>query len=202
MIFNLIKATLNDVNLPQIKQMKRKPSVLLFLVTLWVAPLQARDGREDELKKRISGLEARLQKLEQSTPAQQTIQPAATPQAGGTVEIQEIRRQLDVIAQEVEKLRSGEPEIEITDQRAKNLGVGSSAASVYRKRQGVSIAGYGEMTYENSADRDESGAAVREGSRLDFLRAVVYTGYRFNEKFVFNSEIEFEHASTGKSGEA
>ena len=53
MIFNLIKATLNDGNFPQIKQMKRKPSVLLFVVTLWVAPLQARDGREDELKKRI-----------------------------------------------------------------------------------------------------------------------------------------------------
>ena len=84
----------------------------------------------------------------------------------------ELRRQLDVIAQEVEKLRSGEPEIEITDQKAKNLGLGSSAASVYRKRQGVSVAGYGEMTYENFADRNESGSEGGRGSQLDFLRAV------------------------------
>jgi len=191
----------NEVNLLRIKEMKRAQSVLIFVLTLWVVPLQARAGQEDELRKRISEFEARLQKLEQATQPPGKNPPTAEPQSGGTAEIQELRRQLEVIAQEVEKLRSGEPEIEITDRKAKNLGLGSSAASVYRKRQGVSIAGYGEMTYENSADRNESGNAVREGSRLDFLRAVLYTGYRFNEKFVFNSEIEFEHASTGKTGE-
>jgi len=191
----------NEVNLPRVKEMNRAQSVLIFVLTLWVVPLQARAGQEDELRKRISEFEARLQKLEQATQPPGKNPPTAEPQSGGTAEIQELRRQLEVIAQEVEKLRSGEPEIEITDRKAKNLGLGSSAASVYRKRQGVSIAGYGEMTYENSADRNESGNAVREGSRLDFLRAVLYTGYRFNEKFVFNSEIEFEHASTGKTGE-
>ena len=41
-----------------------------------------------------------------------------------------------------------------------------------------------------------------KGSKVDFLRHILYTGYRFNDKFVFNSEIEFEHASTGKYGSA
>ena len=28
------------------------------------------------------------------------------------------------------------------------------------------------------------------------MRAVLYAGYKFNESIVFNSEIEFEHATT------
>ncbi|MEK7383154.1 MAG: hypothetical protein AAB262_07690, partial [Elusimicrobiota bacterium] len=32
----------------------------------------------------------------------------------------------------------------------------------------------------------------------DLLRIVLYAGYRFTDRIVFNSEIEFEHASTGK----
>ncbi len=34
------------------------------------------------------------------------------------------------------------------------------------------------------------------------LRGIVYFGYKFNEHFVFNSEIEFEHSTTSKSGSA
>lgn len=57
----------------------------------------------------------------------------------------EIRRQLDILATEAELLRGGEPELEVTDDQARSKGLGPAAASVYRKRQGVSIAGYGEM---------------------------------------------------------
>ena len=37
-------------------------------------------------------------------------------------------------------------------------------------------------------------------TQIDFLRAVVYVGYKFNDNILFNSEIEFEHASTGNAG--
>ena len=110
-------------------------------------------------------------------------------------EIAEIQRKLDVLAAEVEKLRSGEPEVEITPERAMNLGLGPSAASVYRKQKGVSLAGYGEMLYENFASRNQSGTSVNRGAQMDFLRAVFFAGYRFSDKFVFNSEIELEHAN-------
>ncbi len=37
-------------------------------------------------------------------------------------------------------------------------------------------------------------------NEFDFLRAILYLGYKWNDRFLFNSEIEFEHASTDKSG--
>jgi hypothetical protein len=36
--------------------------------------------------------------------------------------------------------------------------------------------------------------------RFDFLRAVFYFGYKFSDSWVFNSEIEYEHASTSEGG--
>ena len=35
--------------------------------------------------------------------------------------------------------------------------------------------------------------ALGTDTRLDALRLVLYTGYKFNDRIVFNSEIEFEH---------
>jgi hypothetical protein len=120
---------------------------------------------------------------------------AQTPQTQTPPNLQELQRKVDVMAEEVEKLRSGEPEQEVTQDRATALGLGLSAASVYRKTRGVSIAGYGEMLYENFAGTDQGGTARNQGTTIDFLRAVVYFGYRFNDKFLFNSEIEVEHVN-------
>jgi hypothetical protein len=119
----------------------------------------------------------------------QAAQPQAPPN------LQDLQRKVDVLAEEVEKLRSGEPEQEVTRERATSLGLGLSAASVYRKTRGVSIAGYGEMLYENFDGTDQGGTARNQGTTVDFLRAVVYFGYRFNDKFLFNSEIEIEHVN-------
>ncbi len=123
-----------------------------------------------------------------------TEQPAATSPAQNA-DLNEIQRKLDVLAAEVEKLRSGEPEIEVTETRAKGLGLGPSAAAVYRKQKGISLAGYGEMLYENFGARNQAGTSVNRGTQMDFLRAVFYAGYRFNDKFIFNSEVELEHAN-------
>jgi len=51
------------------------------------------------------------------------------------------------------------------------------------------------MLLENFNSSNESGAAGAPTTRLDFLRAVLYAGYRFNDKFLFNSEIEVEHGN-------
>jgi hypothetical protein len=126
--------------------------------------------------------------VQQSTWAQAQQTPASP-------NLQDLQRKVEVLAEEVEKLRSGEPEQEVTRERATSLGLGLSAASVYRKTRGVSIAGYGEMLYENFAPNDQAGASRNQGTTIDFLRAVVYFGYRFNDKFLFNSEIEIEHVN-------
>ena len=110
------------------------------------------------------------------------------------VDIEELQRRIDVLAEEVERLRSGEPEIDLTDDDTRALGLAPSAAATYRRGPGVSIAGYGEMLYENFANENEAGAPTNKGTQFDFLRAIIYAGYRFNDKFLFNSEIEVEHA--------
>lgn len=71
-------------------------------------------------------------------------------------------------------------------------GMGPSASKVYQQDQGISIGGYGEGLYQN-VEGDNSDTA-------DFLRAVFYIGYKFNDTWVLNTEIEFEHASTSAEG--
>jgi hypothetical protein len=130
-------------------------------------------------------------------------QPSApgAPEAQATPEqIDELRRRLDVLAAEVERLRSGEPEegaeVALTEEQRRALGLAPSAARAYRRStRGISFAGYGEMLAENFASENESGAGGAPTTRIDFLRAVLYTGYRFNDRFLFNSEIEVEHGN-------
>ncbi len=118
-------------------------------------------------------------------------------QADTTTQIDELRRRVEILAAEVEKLRSGEPEaIEVPEERRRALGLAPSAAATYRRStQGVSLAGYGEALLENFANENEAGAAGAPTTKFDFLRAILYAGYRFSDKFLFNSEIEIEHAN-------
>lgn len=102
------------------------------------------------------------------------------------VDVKELERRIELLAEELERLRSGEPEYELTLDRARALGLAPSAAAAYKIDSGVSIAGYGEMLYENYAS-DKT-------DQFDYLRAILYAGYRFNDRFLFNSEIEVEHA--------
>ena len=114
----------------------------------------------------------------QGTEEQDTAEPE--------VDVEELERRIELLAEEVERLRSGEPENEVTIDQARALGLAPSAASTYEIDSGVSIAGYGEVLYENYASD--------KVSQYDMLRAIIYTGYRFSDKFLFNSEIEVEHA--------
>lgn len=68
---------------------------------------------------------------------------------------------------------------------ASHHGLGPAASKVYQRDQGLSIGGYGEAEYVNP----DSGTAS-----FDMHRAVFYFGYKFDEHWVFNSEIEIEHA--------
>lgn len=126
------------------------------------------------------------------------MEPAPVAVADSTqTQVDELRRQVEILAQEVEKLRAGDDAvIEISDERRRALGLAPAAAAAYRRgNRGVSFAGYGEMLLENFAGENESGARNAPTTRLDFLRAVLYAGYRFNDRFLFNSEIEVEHGS-------
>lgn len=170
-------------------------ALALLAAFLTPVPLPAQD-QPDSLDDRLRALERRLDALEQ-----RTSQPSEQEAGSATVEVRELRRQLDILAEEIEKMRSGERVQPLEPERAQAMGLSPSATRVYEKPQGVSWAGYGEMLYENYAARDESGQEVARPSQLDFLRAILYSGYRFNDRFIFNSEIEIEHGSTSRGGE-
>lgn len=110
-------------------------------------------------------------------------------------EVEELRRRIDLLAQEVEQLRSGESTAHqpLSADDRRSLGLGPSASAVYEHKPGVSIAGYGEVLFQRLSETDEAGVSLGSQSSIDMLRAVLYTGYRFNDRFVFNSELEFEH---------
>ncbi|MFB6261943.1 MAG: hypothetical protein ABEK42_15065, partial [Thiohalorhabdaceae bacterium] len=75
----------------------------------------------------------------------------------------------------------------------KTYGFGRSASEVYRQSQsGVSWAGYGEAHVrlsDEAPDVDPGG-----GDRSSFFRQTLYLGYRFSDRFLFNSELEIEHS--------
>lgn len=111
--------------------------------------------------------------------------------------IAELERKLDVLASELDRVRTQvavpeEPEL-------KSLyGLGPAASKIYGVERGLSIGGYGEANYRNFiGDRNEG-----DLDRADFLRMVLYFGYKFTENIVFNSEIEFEHGSTSSTDSA
>ena len=119
--------------------------------------------------------EARLRKLEQAN--------------------DRLENHVEVLTGEIERLQLGG--VEATEQGASQTasgarGLGIAASKVYRQSQGVSIGGYGEFLYQ-----DRAGSAPVS----DAQRVVTYVGYKFNDQFIFNSEIEVEHGSTGKDGE-
>lgn len=115
-----------------------------------------------------------------------------------TTDLEQIRQQVEAITRELEELRLGGDVVVAADSGVQ--GFGPAASKVYRVRQGVSIGGYGEVLYENFDGSREDGIASSTTDRFDALRAVVYVGYKFSDKLLLNSEIEFEHGSTSNAG--
>lgn len=98
---------------------------------------------------------------------------------------QSLQQQLDAISQDVEAIDLGGLVPPLSEAKR---GVGQGAAKVYDIEQGLSIGGYGEFLFQQRSGRTD---------QSDALRAILYFGYKFNERWVFNSEIEWEHGSTG-----
>jgi hypothetical protein len=111
-------------------------------------------------------------------------------------EVAQLRRTVGVLAEEVERLRTEvvvpeEPELKSA------YGLGPAASKVYGIGRGLSIGGYAEGYYRNfigDADRTDL-------DRSDMLRMVMYLGYKFSDRILFNTEIEFEHATTSANFE-
>jgi hypothetical protein len=124
-------------------------------------------------------------------------EPPAKPEEEREQRLKDLEQKIDVLTKEIEALRIGEaaaPEVSPS-----HYGLGPAAAKVYAKK-GVSIGGYGEVLYQNFSATRQDGAPSNLADTIDLARAVLYFGYKFDDHFVFNSEIEYEHALTA-SGE-
>ncbi len=106
-------------------------------------------------------------------------------------QIAELVRKVDVLTDEVATLRT---QVAIPEQPELKsaYGLGPAASKVYGVQRGLSIGGYGEANYINFIGDEED----TDLDRSDALRTVLYLGYKFSDRILFNSEIEFEHGTT------
>lgn len=176
---------------------RRGLAILLPLVLLLaVAPAAlAQSGSTEE---RVRDLERQVEQLKAEIAALKSGE-----QATDTSRIAELERRLEVLAGEIEKLKIGEAAA-AADQS--DYGLGPAASKIYRTERGLSIGGYGEVIYQQvDEEKEDEDRAVPKaegeeeeeeggGDQFDLRRAVVYFGYKWNDRILFNSEIEYEHA--------
>jgi hypothetical protein len=127
-------------------------------------------------------------------PAAPAVQAApAAPPASPVAEanrVDEVERRQGILTEEIRKIREFLvlPE---TQELKGQYGLGPGASKVYGIPRGLSIGGYGEANF-GIVTNDGSG----QPNTADLERLVLYTGYKFTDWLVFNSEIEFEHGTT------
>lgn len=169
-------------------------SLVLLLALVALVPSATPAAAQDSTDERIEALEEQIDALRRAIGALAAQAPAQR--------VAELEAQIEVLAEEIEKLNLGAAASEAAEADEGLYGMGIAASKVYRVEEGLSIGGYGEMVFESYASKREGGEPTGFGDTIDFLRAIVYVGYKFDDRWVFNSEIEFEHASTSKSGSA
>jgi len=148
-----------------------KRLIIAAIALALAGPAMAQDLRD--LDRRMTAIEEKLQKLEQGS------------------DVAELRREIDVLSREIEALKNVQ-EKPAAQANVSQYGLGAAASKVYRSAPGLSIGGYGEFVYQNF----RSG----ETDTADWVRAVVYTGYKFNDRMLFNSETEIEHGNLEHGG--
>lgn len=115
----------------------------------------------------------------------------AMGQQNDTARLEELERKVDALTRELEEKQVGDLFQEVGDSAH---GLAPSASKVYfAPERTLSIGGYGEAAYYNyEGDRP---------SEADMYRAVLYTGFKYSDNLVLNTELEFEHGTTGAEGE-
>lgn len=105
--------------------------------------------------------------------------------------VAELERKLDILSRQLEAQTTGAV-ADIPEQG--RFGLGASASKVYENKGGLSIGGYGEVLYTNIRSTTlPDGNTLPGAAQTDALRAVVYMGYKFNDRIVLNTELEWEH---------
>ena len=157
---------------------------------------QAAAAREATLEERLKALESQVAALKL-----EIGRLRGGPSGAEARTIAAIEKQIEALTREIERLKIGAAAA--PDAKESVHGFGPAASKVYQVQRGVSVGGYGEMLYQNFTSSRDNDTPANAKSEADFLRAVLYFGYKFDDRFLFNSEIEYEHAQAGegKAGE-
>ena len=178
-----------------ISRMALKSSALTALLAL-SAPIGALEKPKsmDDMWKIIQAQQQEIEAMKsQMNNSVVSNQPPVADAASGSVK--NLERKTDVLSQEVEKLRTNLAIPEEAKYKSA-YGLGPAASKIYQVGKGLSIGGYGEGNYQ--ARVGDKGKNV---DNADLERLVLYAGYKFTDNILFNSEIEFEHATTGEGSE-
>jgi hypothetical protein len=144
------------------------------------------------LQKELEAVRAEREALQQerkALEAERAEAPAPPPPPAQA----ETERKVDILAEELERVKSRIvlPE---TKEYKSFYGLGPAASKVYQMDRGLSLGGYGEG-FLNETVGDTAGSR----DRADALRFVLYTGYKFTDRIILNTELEFEHATTAST---
>jgi uncharacterized small protein (DUF1192 family) len=124
--------------------------------------------------------------------------------AGGTAQkdasIAELQKQVQALTEEIQRLKeAGTPS-------GADAGGGFEPgwSKVYRARRGLVIGGYGSGLFEMISSTHDDDTPSNAVNRADLTEAFLYFGYRFDDRFLFNSSLGIEHAlvEDGSEGEA
>jgi hypothetical protein len=102
----------------------------------------------------------------------------------------ELERKIDILADEIAALKASQSNVGSNETA---FGLGQAASKVYFNPKGLSIGGYGEIVYSRADAENEDGDEKRSIPTTEALRNIVYLGYKYNDNWVLNTEIEIEH---------
>jgi len=115
----------------------------------------------------------------------QTITSVALSGSLFATEYSDLEAKVDALIEEIEASKAGTTDEELGGHH----GHGDAMSKAYKKGgEKLSIGGYGHTDYVNNQGKDTDTA--------NNYRTILYLGYKFSDKIVFNSEIEFEHANS------
>jgi len=151
-------------------------SFLLLSTTILLA--ESDKERMKRLEEKLNQITEELRELKQSSSENDRMNA--------------IEEKLSILAEEINQVKAESVGEESIIGLKEVFGGAPGASKVYLKPgEGLSIGGYGELAIGRIPDDGNN--------TVDTQRVVMYIGYKFTDNIIFNSEIEFEHASTSSN---
>ena len=149
-------------------------SALALVLCIPVGGHAADDERMQQLEQQLQAMQNAMSSMQGELESLRAEQKQEQER-----EAEQTRRQ-DVLAEEVDNLRTSLtlPDFEPLTMEDSIYGLGPAASKIYGVEQGLSIGGYGEAFYR----KDVSDKTRSDRDTTDYLRFVLYAGYKFTDR--------------------